>query len=81
MLRYLMSVVVLILVLGLITTPAVRAQDATPLATPGVTMPTTETLLDATTEALPAGHTIVAVDRWRLQSGSPALTGPPLGGC
>ena len=80
MLRYLMSVIVLTLVFGLITTPAVRAQDGTPSATPGVTAPTTERLLDTTTDALPTGHAIVAVDRWRLQSGSPALTGPPLGG-
>ena len=65
MLRYRMSIVLLALVFGLVTTNPVRAQDATPPATPGVTGPTTETLLDTTTEALPAGHAIVAVDRWR----------------
>jgi hypothetical protein len=81
MLRYLMSIVVLTLFLGLIAWSPVRAQDATPSGTPpGTSVPTTETLLDATTEALPTGHAVVAVDRWQLQPSATALTLPPLGG-
>jgi hypothetical protein len=80
MLRCLMSVVVLTLVCGLLTTPAVRAQDGTPPATPGLIAPTTEMLLDTTTDVLPTGHAIIAVDRWRLQPSATPLTLPPLGG-
>src|SRR5215207_6207968 len=80
MLRCLMSVVMLTLILGLLTTPPVHAQDGTPSATPGATTPPTETLLDTTTDALPTGHAIVAVDRWRLQPSATPLTLPPLGG-
>jgi hypothetical protein len=58
----------------------VQAQDATPMATPRGAEPTLETLLDTTTDALPTGHAIVAVDRWRLQPSATALTLPPLGG-
>jgi hypothetical protein len=80
MLRYLMPLAVLALFFGLITTPTVHAQDGTPAATPGITAPATETLLDTTTEVLPTGHVIIAVDRWRLQPSATALTLPPLGG-
>jgi hypothetical protein len=80
MLRCLLSVVVLSLFLSLITTPSVRAQDGTPSATPSGSTPTTETLLDVTTDVLPTGHAIIAVDRWRLQPSANPLTLPPLGG-
>jgi hypothetical protein len=58
----------------------VQAQDASPVATPGGAEPTIETLLDITTDALPAGHAIVAVDRWTLKPSATALTLPPHGG-
>jgi hypothetical protein len=37
----------------------------------------TETVLDATMDALPSGHNVVAVERWRLQPGSVPMTRPP----
>jgi len=82
--RCLISCVMLILMLGALLTVAPAAawadQTATPAATRGGSEPTTETLLEAPIDALPAGHSIVAVDRWRMQPSETALTMPALGG-
>ena len=49
-------------------------------ATPAAGEPTIETLLDTTTDALPTGHAVVAVNRLRLQPASAQMTHPPFAG-
>jgi hypothetical protein len=68
-------------IIGLLATAwaPVQAQDATRMATPGGAESTIETLLDTTTDALPSGHAVVAVDRWTLKPSATALTLPPRG--
>ena len=56
----------------------VHAQEATPRALSASPEPIIETLLDTTTDSLPTGHAIVAVDRWTLRPSATALTVPPL---
>lgn len=56
----------------------VHAQETTPQTLSADPQPIVETLLDTTTDSLPTGHAIVAVDRWTLRPSAMALTLPPL---
>jgi hypothetical protein len=71
---------VVIVVLSFVLVLPVRAQGATPEAGSGGPPPETETLLDASLDALPTGHAVIALDRWRMRSGPTPLTMPALGG-
>ena len=51
------------------------------MATPSTSQPvSTETILDTSVAALPAGRVRVAVDRWRLQPSPTSVTLPAYGG-
>jgi hypothetical protein len=70
----------LIVVLVLSTSAPVGARHAAPGFLPGDLDPTTETLLDATTDGLPSEFAVVGVMRWVLQPGPTSLIVPPHGG-
>src|SRR5215210_5281384 len=71
---------VVLVVLSFVVVLPVRAQDATPGAGPGGPPPETETLLDASLDALPTGHAIIELDRWRMRPSPAPLTTPILFG-
>jgi hypothetical protein len=58
----------------------VRAQDATPATGAGGPAPEIETLVDASLDALPTGHAIIELDRWRMRPSPAPLTMPIFGG-
>ena len=63
-----------------LTLELAAADNGLPAATPAAGEPTVETLLDATTDALPTGHAVVAVKRLRLQPANTLMTHPPFAG-
>jgi hypothetical protein len=71
-------VAIIVLSCGLVL--PVRAQDATPATGPGSTSPEIETLLDASLNALPTGHAIIELGRWRMRPSPAPLTMPVFGG-
>jgi hypothetical protein len=71
-------VAIMVLSFGLVL--PVGAQDATPAAGPGSTSPETETLVDASLDALPTGHAIIELDRVRMRPSPAPLTTAILGG-
>jgi hypothetical protein len=58
----------------------VRAQDATPATGARGPAPEIETLVDASLDALPTGHAIIELDRWRMRPSPAPLTMPIFGG-
>ena len=73
-------IAVIVVVALLVVSPLALAQEATPLATPAVSAPTFETLLDTTIDGIPEGRARIGLDRWRLQSSPQPLTMPALVG-
>ena len=71
---------VAIVVLSFVLVLPVRAEDATPAADAGGPVPETETLLDASLDALPTGHTIIELNRVRMRLSPAPLTMPIFGG-
>src|SRR5829696_6965241 len=71
-------VAIMVLSFGLVL--PVGAQDATPATGVGGPAPEIETLVDASLDALPTGHAIIALDRWRMRPSPAPLTMPIFGG-
>jgi hypothetical protein len=79
---HLATVALLLLTLGgvYVTFVQQRLNDDRPAAGSASTSNFAEVLLDTTVDALPAGHVLVAVDRWQFQPGPDALIGPGFSG-